>query len=350
MRTTTVEPLEQRVCLSAGQAVHFQFAYATTQRVERAHVHHHFTAMSWGESRVSTAPMGGGMMMKMGVPAGQTWAAPAAMEQAIAKALEQLARQMMKEMQQGEAGEKYSGIKKNSAPQPDADDAGESYVISNPEPVKPDGQVSTGTIYTNPPAANQTTQSNVIVTASVRPIETRNVAVATVAPKARVAAVETGGRAIEILETTSTVATRAVTTSAATVVSLGSHATTAARELWTIVTGGGETKVDSVPAGAMLGAANPAVAVAAKAAVAVVPNVTVPKMFEFAHLGSPMTLLADSMAGFIEDSAGIAVATSVVSSAQSQMPWLITATVIAADIVLLTYMHKRRSKRATITG
>lgn len=69
--------------------------------------------------------------------------------------------------------------------------------------------------------------------------------------------------------------------------------------------------------------------------------VTSQPMLEFAHMGSPFKLVADSMAAFIEESA---VVPSVVAQARSQGPWVLTAGVVAADLIVLTYLHRRGTK------
>jgi hypothetical protein len=65
------------------------------------------------------------------------------------------------------------------------------------------------------------------------------------------------------------------------------------------------------------------------------------RFFEFAHLGSPLALLSDSVASFVEDSASLPM---MVAQGRASGPWALTAGVIAADLILLTYMH-RRSRR-----
>jgi len=63
-----------------------------------------------------------------------------------------------------------------------------------------------------------------------------------------------------------------------------------------------------------------------------------PTFFEFTHLGSPFALLSDSMANFVEDSASLPMA---VAKTPRSGPWTLTATVVAADVVLLNYMYRR---------
>jgi hypothetical protein len=86
-----------------------------------------------------------------------------------------------------------------------------------------------------------------------------------------------------------------------------------------------------------------AVPAAVDAAVHLIPS-SPRRVFEFAQLGSPFALLADSVAGFVEDSASLPRA-SVES--QRHVAWLITATVVAADAVLLTYAHRKSKKLRT---
>jgi membrane protein implicated in regulation of membrane protease activity len=52
--------------------------------------------------------------------------------------------------------------------------------------------------------------------------------------------------------------------------------------------------------------------------------------------------LADSLASFVEDSASMPVAAAQV---RSQGPWMLTFGVLAADVVVLTYMHRKSVKR-----
>ena len=64
------------------------------------------------------------------------------------------------------------------------------------------------------------------------------------------------------------------------------------------------------------------------------------RFFEFAHLGSPLALLSDSVAGFIDDSASIP---TVVAQARPGSPWTLTFSVVAADVFLLGYVYRRRA-------
>jgi hypothetical protein len=119
--------------------------------------------------------------------------------------------------------------------------------------------------------------------------------------------------------------------------------------LWTIAPSGGETKIVAtgpVVATALAPSALAATASSMVAAAAVDAMQGVPQYFEFAHLGSPLMLLADSVGNFVRESASIPM-TIATADVQSQSPWLLTIGVIAADVVLLTYMH-RRKKTATI--
>jgi hypothetical protein len=84
---------------------------------------------------------------------------------------------------------------------------------------------------------------------------------------------------------------------------------------------------------------------AAQAAARVV--VTSQPAFQFAHMGSPFALVADSMMAFIEESASTP---AVAHPTHSQGPWMLTFAVVAADLVVLTYMHRRglKSRRRLI--
>jgi hypothetical protein len=81
----------------------------------------------------------------------------------------------------------------------------------------------------------------------------------------------------------------------------------------------------------------------ASLAAAVAPAVTSVAAYEIKYMGSPFALLADSVATFVEESATV---TNVVAQATSRGPWALTATVIAADVVILTYVYRRKSTRA----
>lgn len=67
--------------------------------------------------------------------------------------------------------------------------------------------------------------------------------------------------------------------------------------------------------------------------------------YEIAHLGSPFTLLADSLATFVEESAAVSDA---VAAAQSRGPWVLTVGVIAADLVILSYVYRRKTTRRRV--
>jgi hypothetical protein len=84
-------------------------------------------------------------------------------------------------------------------------------------------------------------------------------------------------------------------------------------------------------AGSVMSAITPAVATVANVAA-----------YDIAHMGSPFALLADSLAGFVEESASV---TNVVAQADKRGPWTLTASVIAADVVVLTYVYRRKSTR-----
>ena len=76
-------------------------------------------------------------------------------------------------------------------------------------------------------------------------------------------------------------------------------------------------------------------------AVAAVANVAA---YDIAHMGSPFALLADSVAAFVEESSAVP---NFIAAAQtnSRGPWALTAGVVAADVVVLTYVYRRKSTR-----
>jgi hypothetical protein len=72
------------------------------------------------------------------------------------------------------------------------------------------------------------------------------------------------------------------------------------------------------------------------------------KMFDFARFGDPLAMLYDPLATFADESAGVSsslVSTTLASGSASA--WSVTAAVIAADVVLLTYFYRkgRRSRQ-----
>jgi len=81
---------------------------------------------------------------------------------------------------------------------------------------------------------------------------------------------------------------------------------------------------------------------------------TTPRMYEFAHMGWPVSLLADSVASFADDSLA---ATGVTGGATGPLArgtaaqsawgraWTVTAAVVAADVVLLTYINRSAAVR-----
>jgi hypothetical protein len=91
-------------------------------------------------------------------------------------------------------------------------------------------------------------------------------------------------------------------------------------------------------------AASNLLAPVARSASAVTPvaSVTSAAAYDIAHMGSPFALLADSLAGFVEESASVS---NVVAHADKRGPWTLTAGVIAADVVVLTYVYRRKSTR-----
>ena len=89
----------------------------------------------------------------------------------------------------------------------------------------------------------------------------------------------------------------------------------------------------------------PAAQTAAEVASAITPAVATvanAAAYDIAHMGSPFALLADSLAGFVDESATVG---NVVAQADKRGPWALTAGVIAADVVVLTYVYRRKSTR-----
>jgi hypothetical protein len=70
------------------------------------------------------------------------------------------------------------------------------------------------------------------------------------------------------------------------------------------------------------------------------------RVFNFARLGDPLAMLNDPLAAFVDESASSSNATVIGSAAGSSGAWGVTCAVIAADVVLLTYMYRkgRRSR------
>lgn len=80
-----------------------------------------------------------------------------------------------------------------------------------------------------------------------------------------------------------------------------------------------------------------------EAAATVLPSAQA--IHEIAQLGSPLMLLGDSIANFVEESAAIPAA--IVQVTGSQTAWAVTFTVLAVDAVLLAYhFHRLRKLRA----
>jgi hypothetical protein len=155
-------------------------------------------------------------------------------------------------------------------------------------------------------------------------------------------------RVTQIIDSTAATAANVTRAAAA---SAAQAATSIASQLaqWTNLSADGEAVVAAAASSAAApAAAGPAKveAFVAEAVAAAVAPVAARRVFEFASLGSPFTLLADSVAAFVEDSAAMPRESSpllaAAAPAQPNSPWALTATVIAADIVLLTYMHRRR--------
>jgi hypothetical protein len=75
------------------------------------------------------------------------------------------------------------------------------------------------------------------------------------------------------------------------------------------------------------------------------------RFFHFARLGSPFTLLADSVGTFVEESSAIP-AGKLGASLMHSRAWLVTLTVLAADVVLLAcyFRRDRRAERPSIAA
>jgi hypothetical protein len=70
------------------------------------------------------------------------------------------------------------------------------------------------------------------------------------------------------------------------------------------------------------------------------------QVLQFARIGSPFMLLADSVGEFIQESAAMTGISQPTSAAQHQRAWMITFSVIAADVAMLSYyFHTRRKTR-----
>jgi hypothetical protein len=67
------------------------------------------------------------------------------------------------------------------------------------------------------------------------------------------------------------------------------------------------------------------------------------RVFHIAHLGSPLALVSDSIAAFIEESAGLRPSTTPAGSGHYRA-WLLTAAIMTADAALLTYYYQRSRK------
>jgi hypothetical protein len=80
-----------------------------------------------------------------------------------------------------------------------------------------------------------------------------------------------------------------------------------------------------------------------RAAETVASFVEPPPVFEFATPGAPFTLLMDSVAAFIEDSASLSAAAAV-AQPPTTGPWTLTFVVIATDVVLLSYVYRKRRR------
>ena len=65
------------------------------------------------------------------------------------------------------------------------------------------------------------------------------------------------------------------------------------------------------------------------------------RIFHIAPLGNAMTFLNDSITSFVQESTSIPTA---LSKMQSERAWLVTATVVAMDVVLLMYYYNRKQE------
>jgi hypothetical protein len=87
--------------------------------------------------------------------------------------------------------------------------------------------------------------------------------------------------------------------------------------------------------------AEAAVSIVAHSAVSAIATPVPPaRYFGFTPMGMPSALASDSVAAFAEESASISAGVAVQARAVV-FPWTFTFSVIAADIVLLTYIHRR---------
>lgn len=72
------------------------------------------------------------------------------------------------------------------------------------------------------------------------------------------------------------------------------------------------------------------------------------RIFTFAHLGSPLNFVGDSVASFVEDSASATItAVAGMTNPSTTGPWALTFTVLAADAILLAYIHRNRKPRVS---
>jgi hypothetical protein len=88
--------------------------------------------------------------------------------------------------------------------------------------------------------------------------------------------------------------------------------------------------------------ANVTVSMVAHTTAAVLSTSTMPsaRYFGFTPMGMPAALASDSIAAFAEESASISAGVAVQARAVV-FPWAFTFSVIAADLVLLSYIHRR---------
>ena len=88
--------------------------------------------------------------------------------------------------------------------------------------------------------------------------------------------------------------------------------------------------------------ADVAVSMVAHTTASMISNPAMPgaRYFGFSPMGMPATLVSDSIAAFAEQSASISAGVAVQARAVV-FPWAFTFSVLAADLVLLSYIHRR---------
>jgi hypothetical protein len=102
-------------------------------------------------------------------------------------------------------------------------------------------------------------------------------------------------------------------------------------------------------ANAAMSLAAPTVVSTAAAAAITPPSIVPAQYFGFTPMGMPAALASDSIAAFAEESASISAGVAMQARAVV-FPWAFTATVIAADVVLLSYIHRRALRRRLLAS